>query len=86
MFSNREFSKTPYSGLPPAEVIAALLVLQASEEFRELAIISILPRDNGTMLVRTGRMLGLLNGGGRTALLRRTESGWIVEETGLWAS
>jgi hypothetical protein len=86
MSSIRQFSETPYTGLPLAEVISALVALKSVEEFENLPIIAVAPRDSGMLLVKTGEVRGPLAGGGRTILLRRLAAGWVVEESGIWAS
>jgi hypothetical protein len=82
----KEFSQMPYSGLPVDDVAAALDVFRSAPNVGNEQIINIAVRDDGKIMIRTGEMRGQCAGGGRVVVLVRRAAGWVIRESGYWAS
>jgi hypothetical protein len=76
----------PHFGIPIADIVAALQVIDAAPEISDKRIMGMSVRNNGMLLVKTGEQSAALCGGGFQALLRRTTGGWELVDSAQWCS
>jgi hypothetical protein len=82
LFSRR--ASGPIAGLPVDELIAALRVVESMTDRLDKRVMNCGVTDSGMIWVRTGEWPGPTAGGGAYLLLRKTDGGWVVVETGGW--
>jgi hypothetical protein len=76
----------PIVGLPLSEWQAALTVIEKVLPQIDNRLIEVRLQKDGSLVVRTGELMGGLNGHGHQLLLRNGEGEWKVEEIVEWAS
>jgi len=76
----------PVFGLPLAEWQAALGALKPVLDQIDNRLLEVRVLKGGSLLVKTGEVLGGLNGRGHRLWLRKGEGGWEVAEVTGWSS
>lgn len=76
----------PVFGLPLAEWQAALRAMEPILARIDDRLIEARVRKDGSLDVKTGEVLGGLDGRGHRLWLRKTECDWVVAEIVEWAS
>ena len=76
----------PIIGLPLSEWQAALAAIERVLPQIDNRLMEARLRKDGCLAVRTGALMGGLNGHGNELLLRKGEGGWKVDEIDEWAS
>jgi hypothetical protein len=74
----------PLVGVGISDLVAALTLLASANEVGKKQILKVEARQDGHLLIQTGKLLGQRAGCGQEVLLRQSPNGWQIVEVGHW--